>query len=71
MNSLILNGIQKFDLEFCKKKILKILRILISSLSLVNKSLIISMFPFSTAKYNAVLLIYNKILSNIKILNVI
>ena len=36
------------------KNMFKILRILISRLSFVNKSLTIAVFPFSTAKYNTV-----------------
>ena len=43
------------------KHIFKIYPRLISILSLFNKSLMISMFSFSTAKYNAVLLNYIKI----------
>ena len=53
----------------CIINIFRILRILILSLSLVNKSLMISMFPFSTAKYNAVLSNNIKILLNDMILN--
>ena len=52
---MILNSIERYDFEYYKKNIFKILIILISSLSFVNKSLTISMFSFSTAKYNAVL----------------
>ena len=51
---MILNAIEIYDFKFYKK-LIKILRILTSILSLVNKSLIISTFSFSTAKYNAVL----------------
>ena len=48
------NGVERYDFRFYKK-LRKILRRLISSFSFVNKSLTISMFSFSTAKYNAVL----------------
>ena len=51
---IILNFIQIYDFKF-HKKYLKILIILTSIFSLVNKSLMISMFSFSTAAYNAVL----------------
>ena len=61
----------KYILGFHKKIIIQIFRTLTSSLSLVNKSLIISMFSFSIAKYNAVLLYYDEILWNIMILNVV
>ena len=45
-----LNVIGRFDFELYKNDIYKIYAWLISSLSFVNKSLMISMFPFSTAK---------------------
>ena len=51
---MILNIIEICDLKF-DKKIIKILRILTSSLSLINKSFMISIFSFSTARYKAVL----------------
>ena len=51
---MILNFIQINDFEFYKKYILKILITLTSIFLLVNKSLIISIFSFSTAAYNAV-----------------
>ena len=51
---MILNFIEIYDYKF-HKKLNKILRILAFILSFVNKSLMISMFSFSTAKYNAVL----------------
>ena len=54
MKDFILNFIEEYDLEFYEKYI-KILITLTSILSLDNRSLIISMFSFSTAKYNAVL----------------
>ena len=54
LKDMILNFIQRVLLKFYKK-LYKILRRLISSLSFVNKSFTISMFSFSTAKYNAVL----------------
>ena len=47
------------------------LMMLISSLSFVNKSLMISIFSFSTAKYNAVLLNYYKISFKYMLLNCI
>ena len=52
---MLLNLIENYNLKFYKEKIMKTYPILISSLSFVNKSLIISMFSFSTAIYNAVL----------------
>ena len=71
MKDIILNVIERYDLKcywmiWCEillnnmilniiKYIFKIYPRLISSLSFVNKSLMISMFSFSTAKYNAVL----------------
>ena len=55
LKDMILNYIKKYNFGFYKKKkIFKILRILTSILLFANKSLTISMFPFSTAKYNAV-----------------
>ena len=60
---MILNFIEKCDLNVMNK-IFQILRILISILLLFNKSLMISIFSFSTAKYNAV--IYNYILISLK-----
>ena len=55
LKNIILNPIKRYNFELYKKNIFKILMALISSLSFVNKSLTISMFSFSTAKYNAVL----------------
>ena len=54
LKNMILNVIERYNLEFYEKYI-KILITLTSILSLNNRSLIISMFSFSTAKYNAVL----------------
>ena len=54
LKDIFLNVIERYAFEFYKN-IFKILIILRSSLSFVNKSLTISMFSFSTAKYNAVL----------------
>ena len=54
LNHLILDYIEIQSIESYKNTN-KILIILRSSLSFVNKSLIISMFPFSIAAYNAVL----------------
>ena len=55
---MILNFIEKYNFRFYLKYAFKMHPILGSILSLLNKSLMISMFPFSTAKYNAVLLNY-------------
>ena len=54
---MILNDIKWYDSEYSKKLWRQILRILISSLSFDNKSLIISMFSILIAQYNAVRLI--------------
>ena len=54
LKDMILNSIEWYDFQF-HKNLWKILRILMSSMSFVNKSLMISMFSFSIAKYNAVL----------------
>ena len=59
--NMILNFIERYDFEFYNNYKIKAYPMLISSLSFVNKSLMISMFSFSTAKYNAVL--YNYIIS--------
>ena len=66
---MILNFIQINDFEFYKKYILKILITLTSIFLLVNKSLIISIFSFSTAAYNAVWWNYNWISFKYIILN--
>ena len=63
---MILNIIEIYDFEYCKN-ILKIFKKLISSLSFVNKSITISVFSFSTAKYNAVLQNQNILKFHLKI----
>ena len=77
LNDMILNVTRRYDIEWdwmiwlwiSEINIFRILRILILSWLLVNKSLMISMFSFSTAKYNAVLSNNIKILLNDMILN--
>ena len=55
LKDMILNFIEWYKYEFYKNNIYKTYPRLISSLSLVNKSLSISMLLFSTAKYNDVI----------------
>ena len=57
LKDMILNDIEWYDSEYYKKLWRQILRILISFLSFDNKCFTISIFPFSIARYNAVLLI--------------
>ena len=68
---MILNCIEWYNFEFYKVKIIDILRIFISGLFFVNKRLTISMFPFLTAKLNAVVWKKIKTLLNNMIFNVI
>ena len=74
LKNMILNFIERYDCELCWKiwlwilsketimniisNIYEIIPRLMSSLSFANKSLTISIFPFSTAKNNGVLLNY-------------
>ena len=58
LNDIFFNFIEWYKYEFYKNNLYKMYPRLISSLSFDNKSLMISMFSFSTAKYSAVWLRY-------------